>query len=156
MLVTVQTLLAARLRNRVRAPSSRASRGATSGFQWFFAGGAGLLGACSAFSDTLRANHADMEREQALRILYETIDVVNQQLPPARRLRKAPETVIVGASGSLDSLGIVSFVVTLEEKAGEVLGVPVELLDEAMLVDEDGPLRSVATLTSYLATINRG
>jgi hypothetical protein len=97
-----------------------------------------------------------MEREQALRILYETIDVVNQQLPPARRLPKAPETVIVGASGSLDSLGIVSFIVTLEEKAGELLGVPVELLDEAMLVDEDGPLRSVATLTSYLATINRG
>jgi hypothetical protein len=97
-----------------------------------------------------------MEREQALRILYETIDVVNQQLPPARRLRKAPETVIVGVSGSLDSLGIVSFIVTLEEKAGEVVGAPVVLLDEAMLVAEDSPFRSVATLTSHLATINRG
>ena len=92
-----------------------------------------------------------MERNEALRILYETIDVVNQQLPPARRLRKAPETVIVGASGSLDSLGIVNFIVTLEEKAGEVLGAPVQLLDEAMLVD-DGPFgrRHAA---SYLATM---
>jgi hypothetical protein len=97
-----------------------------------------------------------MEREEALRILYETIDVVNQQLPPARRLRKDPETVIVGASGSLDSLGIVNFIVTLEEKAGEVLGAPVQLLDEAMLVDQAGPLRSVATLTTYLATIAQG
>ena len=97
-----------------------------------------------------------MEREQALRILYETIDVVNQQLPPARRLRKAPETVIVGVAGVLDSLGIVNFIVTLEEKAGEVLGVPVQLLDDTMIVDEAGPLRSVATLTSHLATITRG
>ena len=97
-----------------------------------------------------------MERDEALRILYETIDVVNQQLPPARRLRKAPETVIVGASGSLDSLGIVNFIVTLEEKAGEVLGAPVQLLDEAMLVDQSGPLRSVDTLTSYLAAMARG
>jgi len=97
-----------------------------------------------------------MERDEALRILYETIDVVNQQLPPARRLRKAPETVIVGASGSLDSLGIVNFIVTLEEKAGEVLGAPVQLLDEAMLVDQSGPLRSVDTLTRYLATMARG
>jgi len=97
-----------------------------------------------------------MERDEALRILYETIDVVNQQLPPARRLRKAPDTVIVGASGSLDSLGLVNFIVTLEEKAGEALGAPVQLLDEAMLVDQAGPLRSVDTLTSYLAAMARG
>jgi hypothetical protein len=97
-----------------------------------------------------------MEREQALRILYETIDVVNQQLPPARRLRKVPETVIVGVAGALDSLGIVNFIVTLEEKAGEVLGAPVQLLDDTTIVDEAGPLRSVATLTSHLVTITRG
>ena len=96
-----------------------------------------------------------MEREQAVRILYETIDVVNQQLSPARRLRKAPDTVIVGASGSLDSLGIVNFIVTLEEKAGEWLGGHVQLLDEAMIADEDGPLHTVAALTSHLAAITR-
>src|SRR6266849_3168744 len=43
----------ARLSNALRAPSSRASRGMTSRFGPFFAGGAGLLGACSHFSDTL-------------------------------------------------------------------------------------------------------
>src|SRR6266851_9902851 len=43
----------ARLSNALRAPSSRASRGMTCEFGPFFAGGAGLLGACSHFSDTL-------------------------------------------------------------------------------------------------------
>jgi hypothetical protein len=47
------TPLGARLSNALRAPSSRASRGMTCEFGPFFAGGAGLLGACSQFSDTL-------------------------------------------------------------------------------------------------------
>ena len=97
-----------------------------------------------------------MQREQALRIVYETIDVVNQQLPAARRLRKGPDTVIVGVAGSLDSLGIVNFIVTLEEKAGELLGSPVQLLDDTMLVETESPFRTVATLTSYLETNMHG
>ena len=91
-----------------------------------------------------------MERDHALRIVYETIDVVNRQLPAARRLRKGPDTVLVGVAGSLDSLGIVNFIVTLEEKVGEVLGAPIQLLDDTMLVEESSPFRTVATLTSYL------
>jgi hypothetical protein len=45
--------LGARLSNASRAPSSRASRGTPCESLPFFAGGAGLLGACSHFSDTL-------------------------------------------------------------------------------------------------------
>ena len=45
--------LGARLSNASRAPSSRASRGTSCEFRAFFVGGAGLLGACSHFSDTL-------------------------------------------------------------------------------------------------------
>ena len=62
-----------------------------------------------------------MDRERALDLIYETIDIVNQQLPAARRLARSPETVIVGPGGSLDSLGIVTFVLALEEKAGDAL-----------------------------------
>src|SRR5439155_16974446 len=45
--------LGARLSNASRAPSSRASRGTACEFGPLFAGGAGLPGACSHFSDTL-------------------------------------------------------------------------------------------------------
>src|SRR5213596_2002790 len=43
----------ARVSKAQRARSSRASHGTTSRLRPFFAGGAGLLGACSHFSDTL-------------------------------------------------------------------------------------------------------
>ena len=48
-----------------------------------------------------------MRYEQALQLVYDAIDAVNPQLPQTRRLAKSPATIIVGPSGSLDSLGIV-------------------------------------------------
>jgi acyl carrier protein len=94
-----------------------------------------------------------MDQNQARRIVYDAIDVVNQQLPASKRLQKTPDTVIVGAAGVLDSLGIVNFVMTLEDKAGDVLGTPIQLFDETTLIQEDGPFRTVGGLTHYLATM---
>jgi D-alanine--poly(phosphoribitol) ligase subunit 2 len=92
-----------------------------------------------------------MDRERALRIVYDTIDIVNQQLPAAKRLRKSPETVILGTGGSLDSLGIITFVIALEEKVGETFGTSIQLLDEQMLV-EDSPFHQVGSLADYITT----
>ena len=59
--------LGARLSNASRAPSSRASRGRIREFRPFFAGGAGLLGACSHFSDTLLAEDGKPRAEGRVR-----------------------------------------------------------------------------------------
>ena len=90
-----------------------------------------------------------MDRDRALRIVYDTIDVVNRQLPATKRLKKSPETVIAGAGGALDSLGIVNFVITLEDKVGEATGASVQLLERDVLV-EGSPLQSVGALTDYI------
>ena len=95
-----------------------------------------------------------MDHQQALQIVYETIDIVNQQLPAARRLRKSPGTVIVGPGGALDSLGVVTFVITLEDRVGEAVGANVQLLDREMLGD-GSPLQTVAALTEFVAAAGR-
>ena len=76
-------------------------------------------------------------------------------MPSSRRLAKSPATIIVGPSGSLDSLGLINFVITLEERASEVLSAPVELLDSTALIEENGPFRTVDTLTRFLETLRR-
>jgi len=91
-----------------------------------------------------------MDREQARQIVYDTIDIVNQQLPAARRLQKSPTTVIIGPGGALDSLGVVTFVITLEDKVGEAVGASVKLLDQNML-GEGSPLQTVGALTEFVA-----
>jgi hypothetical protein len=92
-----------------------------------------------------------MNHEQAQRIVYDAIDIVNQQLPAARRLAKSPDTVIAGTGGPLDSLGIINFVVTLEDKVSEAIGTPIQLLDLEMLT-ERSPFHTVGALTRYIAT----
>lgn len=94
-----------------------------------------------------------MDRERALKLIYETIDSVNQQLPAARRLARDPATVIVGAGGSLDSLGIVNFVLALEEKSGDALGRPVQLLKPEWLAAEGGPFHTIDRLAMHLMTL---
>lgn len=91
-----------------------------------------------------------MDRDRALQLVYDAIDAINPQLPQARRLRKTPETVIVGPSGSLDSLAIINFVLTLEERASDAVGAPVQLLDDTALIAENGPFRTVDALARHL------
>jgi hypothetical protein len=93
-----------------------------------------------------------MDRQRALELIYETIDLVNQQLPPTQRLARAPATVIVGAGGSLDSLGIVTFVLALEEKSADSLGRSIQLLKPEWLAD-GGPFTTVDRLATHLTTL---
>src|SRR5262245_36378775 len=91
-----------------------------------------------------------MRHEQALQIIYDAIDVVNRQLPQARRLSKSADTIVVGPSGMLDSLGIVNLVLAIEERAAEVTGLPLRLLDEGAMLDDSGPFRDVGSLAGLL------
>ena len=94
-----------------------------------------------------------MQRDQALRLVYDAIDVVNQQLPASRRLAKSPETIVVGPSGALDSLGIVTFVLALEERVGEAIGAPIQLLDETTIADAGGAFRTVDTVARLIEAL---
>ena len=102
----------------------------------------------------IATGHADMQRDEAIRLVHSAIDAINQQLPPSRRLAKSPGTIIVGPFGSLDSLGIINFVMAIEERAGDLLGAPVQLLDDTALM-ETGPFRTVESLTRLLETLER-
>jgi len=91
-----------------------------------------------------------MHYEQALQVIYAAIDVVNRQLPDGRRLPKSADTIIVGAGGRLDSLGLINLVLAIEERASDVAGAPVQLLDEGAMIDENGPFRDVKSLARRL------
>jgi acyl carrier protein len=94
-----------------------------------------------------------MDRTLVLEQIYAALDVVNSQLPPSRRLSRAPDTVIVGSGGALDSLGLVNFVLAVEEKIGDAIGRPVALLDPDLLGAEHGPFRTVDTLATHVLAL---
>jgi acyl carrier protein len=91
-----------------------------------------------------------MDVDAARAIVYDAIDAVNQQLPAAKRLRKSPDTNIIGPGSALDSLAIINLVVAVEEKVADRTGVAVQLLD-ADMIGGDSPFRTVDSLARHIA-----
>ncbi len=91
-----------------------------------------------------------MERcEQILQIIYDAIDEVNLSLNPNQSLEKFPETVLVGESGNLDSLGVVNLLVVVEENIARIFGEDIGLLEP--ILSTEGRKWTVATLASCIA-----
>ena len=81
--------------------------------------------------------------------IMDAIDEINERNPEEKRLSKSVDTVLTGESGELDSLGLVSFVVAVEERIQNDLGVNISLADE--IGNVDGALRTPETLAEHIA-----
>jgi hypothetical protein len=93
------------------------------------------------------------DRAAIVAALHRVVDAVNAQLPKGRRLAKAPETVLVGPGGTLDSLMLMNLVVETEGRMQEDFGLQVGLADVIGLPAEENPFRTLGTLTDHLAAL---
>ena len=81
--------------------------------------------------------------------IMDAIDEINERLPEEKRLSKSVDTVLTGELGELDSLGLVNFVVSVEERIQNDLGINISLADE--IGNIDGALRTPETLAEHIA-----
>lgn len=88
--------------------------------------------------------------EKVLGCVYEAIDEANEDRRDAPPLAKSPETPIHGTSDGLDSLGLINFVVAVEEGVERDLGVPIMLSDDRAISSEPSPFGSVKALVDYI------
>jgi len=65
------------------------------------------------------------------------------------------ETPLFGREGFLDSLGLVTLVVAVEQAIEDELGVSVSLADERALSQRKSPYRTVGTLADYADSLIR-
>ena len=96
-----------------------------------------------------------MEKEQIAQLIFNAIDEVNQLLPEQERLVKSIDTVLFGNKGKLDSLGLVSLIVAIEQKIEEALEIPITLADERALSQKRSPFRTIGTLADYIDMLLR-
>jgi acyl carrier protein len=61
----------------------------------------------------------------------------------------APDTVLFGEEGVLDSAGLVSLVVAVEEQIDRHKGVAISLADERAMSQKRSPFQSIASLAEY-------
>lgn len=91
--------------------------------------------------------------ERILPAIYDAVDEINGQLPKGNSLAKSPETVLFGRSGQLDSLGLVSLIVAVEQNIQVEFGSDVTLADERALSQRNSPFQTIATLAAYISRL---
>ena len=85
-------------------------------------------------------------------ISFKCIEELNNMLPPESRLQKSLDAILVGEGGTLDSLGLITLIVSLEEALEEEIGTHTAFLEEEFLVDSNGPFRTVGSLVGWINT----
>ena len=94
-----------------------------------------------------------VENQQVLNSIYGAVDDVNLQVDENMRLDKSPDTVLFGRSSKLDSLGLVTLVVAIEQKIQEDFGVTLTIADEKAFSQKSSPFRTVGTLAEYVTSL---
>ena len=91
--------------------------------------------------------------ENIVAAIYRAVDWINGELPPDRQLIKAPETRLLGSQSVLDSMHLVSLIVTIEREVEDAFGVALTLADERALSMKESPFRSIQSLADYIGIL---
>jgi len=95
-----------------------------------------------------------LSHERILEAVYCAIDEVNQQLAEERRIDKSANTVLFGESGNLDSLELISLIVTVEQEVEKEFHVIINLTDhEDAIFEKNSPLHTIAALVRYISKL---
>ena len=94
-----------------------------------------------------------IEKKQIIELIFEAFDEINPLLPEDKKLEKNIKTEIYGANGILDSLGLVNFIVIMEEILERKLGVSVILSNENTLSQTSNLFKSVDEFSNYLINL---
>jgi len=91
--------------------------------------------------------------ENIIAAIYRAVDWINGELPPDLQLIKAPETRLLGSQSALDSMHLVSLVITIEREVEDAFGVALTLVDERALSMKESPFRSIRSLADYIGIL---
>ncbi len=94
-------------------------------------------------------------KEKIKRIIFESIEVLNENSTDEILIQKDVDTPLFGESGKLDSLGLVDLLVTIEQTIEDEFDVSLIIADDRAMSQEHSPFRTVGTLADYIEVLLR-
>ncbi len=85
-------------------------------------------------------------------VILASIAIVNQSRLPGEQLGISPDAAIFGHGSPLDSLGLVSLLIEIEDQLA-LRGCPISLSDERAVSQKRSPFRDVPSLVTYVETL---
>ena len=90
------------------------------------------------------------EKDKIVVEIQATVDELNELLDDSEKVDKNLETELFGQNSPLDSMGLVNFVVTLEERLASNLGLNVQLANSELMSSSDTPVKSISELAVFI------
>ena len=90
---------------------------------------------------------------RVLEVIYSAVDFINENRPIEEHLDKAPETLLFGEGGQLDSLDLVELLAETESRIEDALVVSIVLANEKALSYKHNPFRSIGELADYATSL---
>lgn len=87
------------------------------------------------------------------KVIYDSIDELNQQLSEQDRLEKSLETRLFGGNSKLDSLGLINLIVAVEQNIEDEFDISLTLADERAMSQRHSPFRTVGSLVDYISML---
>ena len=94
-----------------------------------------------------------MEKNKIEKIIFESIKELNLQLPSERQLTTSMDTILFGNGAKLDSLGLVTLLVIIEQNIEDEYNIVLTIADEKAMSQKNSPFRTVKSLKEYLAKL---
>ena len=95
-----------------------------------------------------------MEIQDIQRIIFDAIEMTNNLREEDEKITISEHTQLYGQNGNLDSMGLVSFLIDIEESLQDH-GMQISLSDERAMSQTRSPFRNVQALTDYIDTLVR-
>tara|TARA_B100002051_G_C16640855_1_gene588538 strand:+ start:337 stop:636 length:300 start_codon:yes stop_codon:yes gene_type:complete len=84
------------------------------------------------------------------KIIVDTINEFNKDLDEKSKISTNPKKKLYGEQSNLDSLGLVSFIVGLEQNIEEAFNTTISLADEKAMSQKNNPYESIQNLKNYI------
>lgn len=90
------------------------------------------------------------------KIIVEAINELNQTLDIPLPTDGGIDSPIYGKNGILDSISLVSLIVSVEQKVEDHFGVSIILANEKAMSQRNSPFLTIGTLSNYVQTLVEG
>ena len=88
-------------------------------------------------------------------LIITSVKEINEQLPQEQQLGQSTKTVLLGKDGKLDSLGLVTLLVIIEQNIEDEFDVSITIADERAMSQKRSPFRTIGTLADYIDMLLR-
>ena len=94
-----------------------------------------------------------MKDKNIEKLIYNSLEETVELLPGNISFEENRETTLFSSDGILDSLGLVTFLVNLEQKISDEFDLQITIADEKAFSIKNSPFKSIGSLADYIESM---